>query len=106
LERWSYAQSWEAAAPMFQRTIGKEEWVAQMEKVRRPLGGAVSKKVRSMNFAPDRSHMDAEYLATFDSRREALETVSCALHPNGEYKVISYHIKLIDGPGEASSGKS
>ncbi|MFA6543423.1 MAG: protein kinase [Limisphaerales bacterium] len=106
LERGNYAQSWEAAAPMFQRTIGKEEWVAQMEKVRRPLGGAVSKKVRSMNFAPDRSHMDAEYLATFDSRREAVETVSCALHPNGEYKIISYYIKPLGGPGEASSGKS
>jgi len=101
LGRENYAQCWEAAAPIFQRTNRKEEWVAQMEKVRRPLGKALSQKVRSMYLTPDRTILEAVYETTFDSQLTAVESVTFALHPNGEYKVISYHIRPISAPTDA-----
>jgi len=105
IERGNYAQSWEAAAPIFQRTNSKEEWVGMMEKKRRPLGKALSKKVRSMNMTPDRTLLDVVYESAFDSRLAVVESATFALHPNGEYKVIRYDIKpvsdeLSDKPAE------
>ena len=88
-----YALSWDAAAPMFQRTIGKEEWVAQMEKNRRPLGKVLSRKERSTKVADDGSSFEAVYLTSFDSQCMVVETVNCATQSNGEMCVISYCIK-------------
>jgi len=92
----NYGQSWEAAAPMFQRTLGKAEWVSEMENVRRPLGKAIGGEIRSVKFAPDRSYFDSVFHIVFDSQRAAEESMTCAMHPDGEYKVISYHIKPVD----------
>jgi len=97
MEGGNYAQSWEAAAPMFQRLNRKEEWVRHMEEVRRPLGKALSRQRRSLTFTPDRSLFDAVEYTVFDSQRAAVETYTCALQSNGEWRVISYHIKPLDG---------
>jgi len=97
LQRGNYAQAWEATAPMFQRTISKDQWVSEMEKVRRPLGQAVSGKFRSLHVAPDRTRHDWVRETSFDSLKVAVESLTAAVQPNGEWKVISYDIKPLDG---------
>jgi predicted Ser/Thr protein kinase len=99
----NYAQSWDAAAPKFQRSVGKEEWVAQMEKIRRPLGKVLSRQERSTKFAPDGSLFDAIFLTSFDTGCTVVETVSCAVQSNGEMRVISYFIKTDDGEPHGSN---
>lgn len=93
IDRGNYAQSWDAAAPMFQRIISKEEWVGMMEKTRRPLGKVLSRQERSLKFAPGGSLFDAIYVRSFDSQRAAVENVTCAMQSNGEWRIISYFIK-------------
>jgi hypothetical protein len=93
----NYAQSWATTAAYFQRAITKEEWVGRLEKVRRPLDKVLSRKLRSAKFTPDRTLLDADYDTSFDSLAAAVESVTFALQPNGEWKVISYHIKPASG---------
>ncbi|HWB58318.1 MAG TPA: protein kinase [Chthoniobacteraceae bacterium] len=102
MDHGNYAQAWEAAAPMFQRANSKEEWVARMEKVLRPLGKALTRKTRSLQVTPDRSFMDVVYETSFDSHRTAVESASSALQANGEYKIISYHIELLENEPSGS----
>jgi hypothetical protein len=91
----NYAQSWETAAPYFQRTVSKEEWVRRLENVRRPLGKALSRKLGPKRFAPSWTRFGSKFAFTtsFDGRLAAVETVTFALHPNGEWKAISYLIR-------------
>jgi serine/threonine protein kinase len=103
LERGDYAQSWQAAAPLFQQSISQEAWIAHMEKVRRPLGLARSKKMRSINITPDRALMDAVYETSFDGPLIMVESVSFAMHPDGQYKVIHYSIHPL---GEKPAGSA
>ena len=99
MQRGNYAQSWDAAAPLFQRTHPKAEWVAEMEKIRRPLGQALSIQRRSLNVSADHALLDTVNELVFENRQTALETWSMALHPNGEWRVISYHLKLKPADG-------
>jgi len=89
----NYAQSWETAAAHFQHTISKEEWVGQMEKVRRPLGKVLSRKLSSTKFAAFGRHLEAKFATSFDGLLAATETVTFAVQPNGEWKAIGYRIR-------------
>jgi predicted Ser/Thr protein kinase len=89
----NYAQSWETAAAHFQHTIRKEEWVGQMEKVRRPLGKVLSRKLSSTKFAAFGRHLEATFATSFDCLLAATETVTLAVQPNGEWKTIGYLIR-------------
>ena len=73
-----YAQSWETAAAYFQRHISKEEWVRQLEKVRRPLGKVRSRKLSPTKFAALEQDFGAKFATSFDGLPAATETVTFA----------------------------
>ena len=81
----NYAKSWEMAADSFQCAISKEEWVARLEKVRRPLGKVISRKsrsiklshkLRSLKNAAIWTHMEEKFNTSFDGLLAAVETVT------------------------------
>jgi serine/threonine protein kinase len=100
-----YAESWEKAADSFQRSISREEWVARLEKVRRPLGKVISRKVRSITYSPYsrkvRSLKDAavgmrleqKFNTSFDGLLAAVETMTCSKQPDGSWRVSGYLIR-------------
>jgi serine/threonine protein kinase len=96
-----YAESWELAADSFQRTINKEEWVARLEKVRRPLGKVISRKLRSLKLKFPRSLKDAavgtrleeKFNTSFDGLLAAVETVTGSKQPDGSWRITGYHIR-------------
>ena len=97
-----YARSWEAAAASFQSTISKEEWVARLEKVRRPLGKVISRQLRSLKFprlfrtfkdAAVGTRLEERFNTSFDGLVVATETVTYAQQPNGEWQAIGYLIR-------------
>ena len=92
-----YAESWETAAACFQNNISKEEWVAQLEKVRRPLGKVISRKLRSMKYAAAGTRLEVEYNTSFQGLLAAVETVTCSLQPEGRLRgrlrAAGYHIR-------------
>jgi len=105
VDRGDYAKSWEKVADSFQRTISKEEWVARLEKVRRPLGKVISRKVRSITYSPYsrkvRSLKDAavgmrfeqKFNTSFDGLLAAVETMICSKQPDGSWRVSGYLIR-------------
>ena len=86
----NYAQSWEMAAASFRHSISKEEWVGRLEKVRRPLGKVLSRKLSSTKPAAFGRHMEAKFATSFDGLSAATETVTLAVQPHGEWKAIGY----------------
>jgi hypothetical protein len=88
-----YVRSWETSAASFQSTISKEEWVARLEKVRRPLGKVISRKLRSLKHTASGTRQEVEFDTSFDGLPAAAETVTFAVTPNDEWKVIGYLIR-------------
>ena len=96
LDGGNFGQSWESAAPYFQRTTSKEEWIGQMEKVRRPLGKALSRKPGGMEFTPGWTSFGSRFTFTtlFDGPVATIETATFTRQPpSGEWKAIRYHIR-------------
>ena len=91
----NYAQSWETAAPSFQRAITKEEWVDRLEKVRRPLGRVLCRKSHPPRFKAGWTHFGASFVfaTSFDGLPAATETVTFAVQQNGEWKDTGYLIR-------------
>ena len=94
-----YAESWERAAHSFQRAISREEWVARLEKVRRPLGKVISRKLRSLKIprslkdAAVGTRLEQRFNTSFDGLPAAVETVTCSRQPDGSWRTAGYHIR-------------
>jgi len=88
-----YAQSWDAAAPYFQRALTKAEWVSRLEKVRQPLGEVRSRTLRSMKPSAAGTRWEAKYLTAFEGLPAAEETITYAETPNGEWRAIGHLIR-------------
>jgi uncharacterized protein (TIGR03067 family) len=97
-----YARSWETAAASFQSAISKEDWVARLERVRRPLGKVISRKLRSLKDGVAGKRQVLEFNTSFDGMLAAVETVTFALQPNGERRAIGYLIRP-EGYGKEKS---
>ncbi len=99
----NYGQTWETAAPYFQRAIAKEEWVGRSEKIRHPLGKVLSRNLSSTNFTAAGTRFVARFNTSFEGllavshwkivASGAVETVTFALQPNGEWQAIGYLIR-------------
>jgi serine/threonine protein kinase/tetratricopeptide (TPR) repeat protein len=91
----NYTQSWKTAAASFQRTISQEEWVHRLEKIRRPLGKVLSRKLSSTKIISGGTYWGAKFIFTtvFDGLPVATETVTFARQLNGEWKAIGYLIR-------------
>ena len=88
-----YAQSWESAAPYFQRKITKEEWIGRLQKVRHPLGKVFSRRLSSTRFTAAGTRLEVKYAASFDGLLAATETVTFGKQASGEWLAIGYLIR-------------
>ena len=100
VERWlaimdggNYTQSWDIAAPYFQRAMAREEWVSRLEKTRHPLGKVLSRKLNSTNLMAAGMRFAVKFKTSFDGLLAAVETVTFALQSNGEWQAIGYLIR-------------
>ena len=94
-----YGASWDEAAPLFKKAIGRADWEKALEGVRSPLGGLVSRKVASRTYteslpgAPDGKYVVVQYATSFANKGTATETVTQALVGDGRWRVSGYFIK-------------
>ena len=93
MDEGDYAQSWEVAAPHFQRTISKDDWIARLEKIRRPLGEVLSRKIVSVENTVVGMRYVTKCATSFDGLLAATETATYAKQPNREWKPIGYEIR-------------
>jgi hypothetical protein len=94
-----YAESWTAAAGYFKKAVTQEQWTAQAQAARQPLGALVSRKVSthtaatSFPGAPDGKYVVIQYETSFANKKKAVETVTPMLEPDGTWHVSGYYIK-------------
>ncbi len=93
-----YGESWDKASDLFKLTIPKGDWVALLNKVRRPLGNKTSREMVDIRTAKDPQGLPAGdymvilYNSSFSSKPSAHELVTLRLE-GGEWKVLTYQVK-------------
>lgn len=95
----NYAESWENSAQFFQAAVSKEKWMQTMEGARKPLGNNLSRKLKSKEYhtsmpgAPDGQYVVIKFVASFENKKNAIETVTPMLDTDGRWRVSGYYIK-------------
>jgi len=100
-ESWplKYRESWQAAAPLFQRAVSAEVWSTAMARARTPFGKLTSRRFRSATYAsslpgaPDGNYVVVQFDAAFEKNAQAVETVTPVQSDDGTWKVSGYFIK-------------
>jgi predicted exporter len=91
-------ESWNEAATLFKTAVTPEQWRSALDSSRRPLSRLLSRKVRSKQAmtslpgVPDGRYVVIRYAAVYESRVEAIETVTPMLDRDGKWRVSSYFI--------------
>jgi hypothetical protein len=94
-----YGASWDQAAPFFQKAITKENWQKAVQTARAPLGKFISRKQTSAQYtqslpgAPDGKYVVVLFASVFENKKEAVESVTPMLAPDGQWRVSGYFIK-------------
>ena len=94
-----YGESWDAAASFFRSRLTRSEWEAALDKVRRPLGKLVSRRVRAAQYAtslpgaPAGEYVVIQYETRFAEMPSATETVTPMKEKDGSWRVSGYYIK-------------
>ena len=94
-----YAESWDAAASMFQSAITRPGWEKAMNEARKPLGAVKSRKLQSATFAaslpqaPPGEYVIVQYDTVFEGTPGAVETVTAVREKDGSWKAAGYFIR-------------
>jgi len=93
-----YVESWNQAAPLFQKQLSSNDWNHALTISRKPLGKKLSRKVISSNRhsslpgVPQGDYFVFLFATSFENKVKAVETVTVT-KLNNEWKVIGYFIK-------------
>lgn len=94
-----YAESWDAAAPVFKGAVTKEQWKQAAGAARTPLGALVSRTLKSRQLthtlpgAPDGFYVVIQYDAVFKNKAAAVETVTAVRADGTIWKVVGYFVR-------------
>ena len=94
-----YAESWDAAAPVFKGAVTKEQWKQAAGAARTPLGAFVSRTLKSRQLthtlpgAPDGFYVVIQYDAVFKNKAAAVETVTAVRADGTIWKVVGYFVR-------------
>lgn len=94
-----YAESWDAGSKTFQLTIGRNEWVKAMEKLRKPLGTVVQRTLlqqlpkQNPKGLPEGYYMVLVYQTNFSNRPQANELVTMQLESDGRWRTLTYQAR-------------
>ncbi|MFI5007047.1 MAG: DUF4019 domain-containing protein [Solirubrobacterales bacterium] len=99
VDQGKYEESWSEASRLFKDAVTKEKWKEALSAVRPPLGKLLSRKLKSrqqtrtLPGAPDGSYVVIQYDSSFESKKQATETITPMLDPDGTWRVSGYFIK-------------
>ncbi len=94
-----YAVTWDEAAAYFKNAVSRDQWTQSLQAVRTPLGGLLSRKVKSKTYtttlpgAPDGEYVVIQFETSFENKASAIETVTPMMDPDGRWRVSGYFIK-------------
>jgi hypothetical protein len=94
-----YGESWEEAASYFQSRISKDDWIAMVGPVRKPLGALKSRQFLGSKYvteapgAPDGEYVIIQYKASYENKKNAVETITPMKDAGGRWRVSGYHVR-------------
>ena len=94
-----YNKAWENGAKILQGIVAEKDWVGLATTKRPPLGKVVSRKMQDAKpattfpGAPEGQYVVVRYTTEFEHKKNALETVTAALDPSGQWKVCGYYVR-------------
>jgi hypothetical protein len=92
-------QSWEQAAPVFQRAISPDAWADNLQVARTPLGKVKSRKTKDAVFTrtipgqPDGEYVVIQYDTVFEHKPDAHEMVTMVFGVDGRWRVAGYLVR-------------
>jgi hypothetical protein len=99
VDQGQYAESWEAAAKLFQSSTDKDQWAEALQGARTPLGSASSRNLRAAEYktqlegAPAGEYVVVHYESAFEKKPAAREIVTLRKQTDSSWKVAGYFIQ-------------
>src|SRR5438876_507047 len=86
-----FAESWKAAGPYLQHACAEDVWEHKLDAMRKPLGKLVSRRLESAKFekrffVPDGDYVKLKFDASFENKKQVVETVTPVLQKDGTWK--------------------
>ncbi len=94
-----YAESWTQASALFRRQVSTEQWESSARSARGSLGKLLARDFKSAQYsrtlpgAPDGEYVVLLYDASFENKKEAIETVVEMKEKDGAWRVAGYFIR-------------
>lgn len=94
-----YMDSWRQAAEYLKAAVKPDQWEQSMRAFRQPLGGTVSRALKSKNYAtslpgaPDGEYVVIQYETSFENKKSTIETITPVVEKDGMWRVSGYYIK-------------
>jgi uncharacterized protein DUF4019 len=99
VDQGQYAESWDAAAKLFQSSTGKDKWENALERGRTPLGKSSQRKLRAAEYktqldgAPAGEYVVVHYDSAFENKPTVREIVTLRKQADRSWKVAGYSIE-------------
>ncbi|MBW2370029.1 MAG: DUF4019 domain-containing protein [Deltaproteobacteria bacterium] len=94
-----YIESWNEAAKYLKNAVTTEQWEQSLNAGRSPMGKLISRGVKGMNYmtalpgTPDGEYVVIQFNTVFENKKQAVETVTPMMEPDGKWRVSGYYIK-------------
>jgi predicted SnoaL-like aldol condensation-catalyzing enzyme len=99
VDQGKYAESWDAAAKLFQDAVPRDQWLQAIGAARTPLGKVLSRRLKSAEHktslpgAPDGKYVMVQFDTSFENKKAAVETVTPMQEANGTWRVSGYFVQ-------------
>lgn len=94
-----YGNGWTEAATSFRAAVGQPDWIQSLNQVRRPLGAATTRTLKSAALTHQLPNMPAgdyviiQFDTAFEQHPKAVETVVVQRDTDQAWRVTGYFIK-------------
>jgi hypothetical protein len=94
-----YHESWEDASEFLQKQVSKDRWRQVMRTVRDSLGDMQNRKLVRAKFHeklpghPAGEYILIRYATSFESKPDAVETITLTKESDGSWRVCGYYVK-------------
>jgi hypothetical protein len=94
-----YHESWEDASESLQKQVSKDRWRQVMRTVRDSLGEMRNRKLVRAKFHeklpghPAGEYILIHYATSFESKPDAVETITLTKESDGSWRVCGYYVK-------------
>ncbi len=98
LDQLQFGPSWEEAGPLLKDIVSRDQWVAAMDAMRRPLGVQTARKVDGhrvlavLPFGTKGYFMEITYSTSFRYMMSSREIITLMWDERERWRVISYRI--------------